>query len=211
MRFEFNRDRKFFCIGLNKTGTTSLESAFKDLGFLVDDQNKAHRLMYNYEKREFSEIVKYCKVSEVFQDAPFSMKYTYMFLEQAYPKAKFILSIRDSAEQWYESLIRFHSKLFGLNGRIPTKEDLENAQRPHGRNPYMNLKMRFGTPDDDIYHRETLINYYDSHNTDVVNYFRVLKEKLLVINLKETTSYQRFCSFVGAKPIGDSFPWVNKS
>jgi hypothetical protein len=35
---------KYFCIGRNKTGTTSLKRAFEDLGYPVGDQRKAEIL-----------------------------------------------------------------------------------------------------------------------------------------------------------------------
>lgn len=134
-----------------------------------------------------------------------------MFLEQAYPNARFILSVRNSPEQWYDSLVRSHSKKFGLDGRIPTKEDLEKAKRPHGRTPYMNLKMRFGTPDDNIYDKDVLIKYYNSHCDDVMDYFRLFPDKLLVLNLSDQGAYKVFCNFIGAQSELDTFPWLNKS
>ena len=36
--------QKIFCIGRNKTGTTSLKRAFEDLGYPVGDQRKAEIL-----------------------------------------------------------------------------------------------------------------------------------------------------------------------
>lgn len=43
--------KKVFVIGQNKTGTTSLEKAFKDLGFIVGDQRVAEIL---YDRHYFS-------------------------------------------------------------------------------------------------------------------------------------------------------------
>lgn len=205
------RKHKFFCIGLNKTGTTSVEKALKDFGFIVDDQNEAHRLMYNYEKRDFKSIINYCKRSEAFQDSPFSMKYTFLFLHQAYPNAKFILTVRDSPEEWYYSLVNFHTKLFGINGAAPTKADLKKAQRPYGRTVYSNFKMRFNTPDNDLYNKYILIKYYKDHYDDVVDYFRLSINKLLVLNLKEKGAYQKLCQFVDKSPLYEKFPWENKT
>ncbi len=47
-------------------------------------------------------------------------------LDQKFPGSKFILTIRNSPEQWYESLTRFHAVLFG-HDRIPTSDDLKAA------------------------------------------------------------------------------------
>jgi len=51
---------KFFCIGRNKTGTTSLQVAFKELGFIVGRQRPAEILYDQYYYRgEFGPIIEY--------------------------------------------------------------------------------------------------------------------------------------------------------
>jgi hypothetical protein len=202
---------KFFVIGLNKTGTTSMAKAFRDFKYKVDDQNQAHKLMYFYERRNFKSIVKYCKRSEVFQDTPFSLKYTYYFLHQAFPNAKFILTIRDSPEEWYSSLLNFHKEKYSSSVNAPSKEDLEKAKRPHGRSVYDNIKMRFNTPDNDLYNKEIMIKYYVDHNKDVIDYFRPIAKNFLILNVKEPQAYQQLCAFIGKKPLYKEFPWENKT
>lgn len=203
--------RKYFCIGLNKTGTTSIAKAFKDLNFKVDDEGNAHKLLYAYEQRDFNSIVNHAKKAEVFQDAPWSYHYTFMHVANAFPKAKFILTIRDSADQWYESLVRFHSERFGKGGATPTVDDLKGAERPHGRSVYRNMKMRFGISDTDPYEKTRLVDYYLDHNRMVKNYFEPIPEKLLILNLSESDGYRRFCEFIGVESTQNDFPWLNKT
>jgi len=114
---------KIFGIGNNKTGTTSLKAAMGELGFIVGHQRPAEKLMEDWAKRDFSPIISYCKSGQFFQDVPFSKPYTYVVLDHEFPGSKFILTVRGSPEQWYNSLTEFHAKLWGKNGRIPTKED----------------------------------------------------------------------------------------
>jgi hypothetical protein len=210
-KFVVSRKQKVFCIGLNKTGTSSLEKEMKLLGFKVDNYKEAHKLMYAYENRDFNKIVEHCKGAEFFQDSPFSMKYTFYFLYNTYPDAKYILTTRGSAEEWYESIVRFHSKTHGTNGKKPTLEELKAAKRPHGRTIYDNLKMRFNTPDTDIYNKEILMEYYDSHNKDVIDFFRLKPKNFLILNLAEKDSYSRFCEFLQINSERDGFPHLNKS
>ena len=111
---------KHFCIGRNKIGTTSLKCIFEDLGFIVGNQRAAELLTDRYYfSQDFSPITEYCRTAQVFQDVPFSYPETYRHLDAAYPNSKFILSVRDNADQWYQSITRFHSKHFE-NGQIPT-------------------------------------------------------------------------------------------
>jgi hypothetical protein len=53
----FKKPQKFkiFCIGCNKTGTTSLETAFKDWGYKLGNQTIAERLVDSYLDRDFEE------------------------------------------------------------------------------------------------------------------------------------------------------------
>jgi len=80
-----------FCIGLVKTGTTSLERALKDLGYRLGDQRKGEALLPAYAVRNFRPIVEFCLTADAFQDAPFSYPFTYIALDQSFPNARFIL------------------------------------------------------------------------------------------------------------------------
>ncbi|NNK80793.1 MAG: hypothetical protein HKO93_04780, partial [Flavobacteriales bacterium] len=66
------KSSKIFCIGANKTGTTSVEKALIDLGYRMGDQKKALHLIEDYKRREFKPIIRFCKTADAFQDAPFS-------------------------------------------------------------------------------------------------------------------------------------------
>ena len=203
---------KYFCIGRNKTGTTSLERAFKDLGFLVADQLRAEKLYdRHYFKAEFEPIVKYCENAQVFQDVPFSCPDTYKYLDRAYPESKFILTVRDDAEQWYQSIVRFHGKMFGLNGRVPpTLGDLKKATYVRQGFMYNTVKLH-GTPDNDPYNKELMIAHYERHNREVIEYFKDRPEHLLIINIADTDAYQKFVEFLGVQSSKLNFPWENKA
>ena len=92
--FQFRpfRTSKVFCVGRNKTGTTSLDVALRELGYLMGDQREAEWLIDAYAARDFKPIVEYCRSAEAFQDVPFSYPYTYVVLDQAFPESKFILT-----------------------------------------------------------------------------------------------------------------------
>lgn len=206
----FRIKTKVFCIGCNKTGTTSLGKALDDLGYVVGDVGKAQGLIKNYAQRDFKSIIKFCKKVDAVQDAPFSWHYSFIHLDQAFPTAKFILSVRDSDEQWYQSLVKFHSKLFGENGSIPTAEQLKNSFRPQGRNVWENWIEKFDVTEEDPYNRDILIDYYTSHNKMVIDYFKN-RDNLIIINLSDEDSYRQFCEFLGKDALYDRFPWENKT
>ncbi|MGZ5435074.1 MAG: sulfotransferase family protein [Pyrinomonadaceae bacterium] len=200
---------KIFCIGFPKTGTTSLEQALKDLGYRSGNQRQGELLLKAYAARDFKAIVEFGLTADVFQDAPFSFPFTYVALDQSFPNAKFILSVRDDADQWYRSLVRFHGNLFA-GGRIPAKADLLRATYCSPGYVWEAMRLVWNTPEDDIYHKPTMVSYYDRHNADVRDYFR-FKSNLLEINLSDNGSYKSLCRFLGKEPVADDFPWLNAS
>lgn len=201
---------KIFCIGHFKTGTTSLKKAFQDLGYDVGDQRTAEQLIVEYMNKDFRAIIDYCHSAQVFQDFPFACKETYKYLDEAFPDSKFILSVRDNSDQWYNSLINFHSKKFG-KGKVPNKEDLMNATYIYKGYVWQVVNSIYGAPEDDPYNKQILINYYNKHNEDVINYFHNRPNDLLIINLSEKGAYQKFCDFLGIDSPYKDFPWENKT
>lgn len=205
-----NRNPKIFCIGQNKTGTTSLETFFKDHGFKVGNQRKAELLIDDYINRNWKPILQYCKTAEVFQDIPFSNEYLYVLLDHHFPNAKFILTERSSSEIWYNSITKFHAKLFGKDGNIPTKQDLQNGTYIYKGFIWKSFKEKYGETPDDIYNKEVLISAYEHRNTSIKKYFKN-KDNLLVLDISEKNSVTKLANFVGITPKYDTFPWKNKT
>lgn len=202
---------KIFGIGANKTGTTSLAYAMKKLGFTVGNQREAEKMIGDWAQRDFTKIAKYCKSAQFFQDFPFSLDYTYVYLDQAFPNSKFILTIRDSPEQWYNSLVRFHSKIWGKNGNKPTKKDLMEATYINKGRPWHTNRIIRNTPEDDLYNKEILIHNYRRHNEGVLEYFRHRRQDLLVLNVADDSAYDELCQFLGVEKVSATFPWKNKT
>lgn len=203
--------QKIFCIGLNKTGTTTLQSTLAAHGFKVANQRDGEILLEDWFNRDFSRILKYTKTAQFFQDVPFSLPYTYIILSHYYPKAKFILSLRDSAEIWYNSIVTFHSKLWADGKRKPTITDLESANYIRKGFAYDFNKWVFDCPADDPYNSQCLISFYNKYNSDVRDFFKSRPNSLLEINVGKQENYFKLCKFLNVPPIYDNFPWLNKT
>lgn len=208
--FLLGKNKKIFCIGLNKTGTTSVKKALQDLGFIVGDQEVALGLLQPWIERNFKPIIKFCRSAEAFQDSPFSYPYTFIALDQAFPGSKFILTVRDSPEQWYKSITSFHGKLWA-NGNIPTKDDLMNAFRGSQGRPWVVNRALFDTPENEPYKKEDLIHFYNRHIEDVIRYFNSRPEALLVLNVSEDSAYEKLTKFLGVESSNERFPWENRT
>ena len=127
-----------------------------------------------------------------------------------FPGSKFILTIRDNPDQWYHSLISFHSKLFG-RGKVPDYDDLKKATYVSPGWMLEANRAIYQTPVDDPYNKEILINHYDFHNQFVMEYFRHRPKDLLVINLAEKGAYAKFCEFIEKPCTREEFPWENRT
>lgn len=210
-----DRDKvKIFCVGRNKTGTTSLAAFFRANGYKVGNQEQAELLMEDWARREFVRIIDYCKTAEVFQDVPFSLPDTYEVLDQAFPGSKFILTVRSSPEEWYNSLVNFHAQITGSASVPPGVEDLEKHvyRRRYAGWLLSMQKLVYGYPSVLLYDRQAYIGHYEMHNARVVNYFKDRPGDLLLLNLKHADAFEKLCQFVGlqagsAQPI----PHLNSS
>ncbi|MEL6171412.1 MAG: sulfotransferase [Pseudomonadota bacterium] len=201
---------KVFCIGRGKTGTTSMYFALKDLGYLLGDELEAV-LIYDehYYQGEFDKLIAYCQKYDAFQDLPFAAPGTFKVLDKAFPGSKFILTMRDSSEQWYSSLVGFHSKRMA-NGNIPTYDDI--ARFKYIRTGYSKhiLKLN-GTTKDDPFHKETVIEGYERHNQDVQDYFADRPSDLLVLNVAEDGAFRKLATFLGEQTAKTEFPHKNRT
>ena len=203
------KKEKIFCIGRNKTGTTSIEQVFKEFGYKVGSQAKAESLIHDYINGNWKPIIKYCRNAETFQDTPFSWPYTWLIMHEHFPKAKFILTVRDS-EAWYQSQTRFHSKQFADGKRLPTKEDLMMAEYRYPGFIFDLITKVWKSPENDLYNKDRFIRNYERHNEDVRHFFKD-KENFIEINVSDPDSYIKLCNFLGKDPIHDKFPHLNKS
>ncbi len=207
LRFTQLKDTKVFCIGRNKTGTTSLKTALSDLGYAVGDQRQAERLIKHWRDRDFQPIVEYCQSADAFQDVPFSLPFTYVAMDQAFPGSKFILSVRDS-DDWYQSYIRHQKQVVGTE-QVPTPEDLKSDS--YVREGWLyDLKVWLGRPEEKFYDEDFLKRRYARYNKNVKDYFQ-FKGNLLTIDVSEQDAYQRLCSFLNEEPIYEEMPWENKT
>ncbi len=205
----FTKKQKIFCIGQNKTGTTSVELALKEHGFKMGDQYSGEALLDDYLNRDFKKIIKFCQSADAFQDIPFSLPYLYVHLDQFYSNSKFILTIRDNESQWYNSITKFHKKITLSPNPTPSYEDLQFFPY-HKKGWLLKYMSIYGTPKNDLYNEMALKKFYNDYNNQVINYFRN-KNNLLVLNLSEPDGYSKFIEFLNLEAKLDSFPWLNKT
>jgi hypothetical protein len=201
---------KVFCIGCNKTGTTSMQKALTDLGMVVGEQWLAERLIHDWGRRDYRRLFWYCLTAQAFQDVPFSWPFTFQALDIRFPGSKFILTVRDTPEEWYASMMRFYQSRFGIGPR-PSLEELKKVAYIHPGYFLEAVRLLYQTQEDDLLKPQALMARYMSHNNTVIEYFRHRPGDLLVLNVAESDAFHKLCDFLGYPRTDWSFPWENKT
>lgn len=200
---------KVFCIGYNKTGTTSLSKIFENNNFSVAPQIPFEYNLESYFYGNYSTYINMIKNDyydySVFQDVPFSLPNFYEELDTEFKNSKFILTIRDTEHDWYDSLIRFYKKNF-FNFNQPKKI---------GGYVYEGILFKllteiYGAPKTNPYDVDSLKKSYVQHNESVYQYFKD-KNNLLVINLKDKNIIDKLEKFLDIKFNNREIPHLNRT
>lgn len=201
---------KVFCIGRNKTGTTSLEAALRNLGYRLGNQAAGEMLLFDWARRDFRRIIELCKTADAFQDIPFSLGYTYQAVDAAFPGSKFILTVRDDPEQWFDSVVRFHAKIMRVDG-VPTAADLANHHYRYKGQLWDSARLIYGVDASTLYDKKIYVAHYLRHNQSVLDYFRHRRNELLILNVARADAMEKLCRFLGAEYRGEMMPHLNSS
>ena len=177
---------KVFCIGFQKTGTTSLYAALQTIGYrtaaVVGRDWTAERLA--------AEGPALCVETARDFDAAQDMPWPIFFreLDDAFPGSKFILTVRE-AERWFAS-IEGH---FGANeGEMQAFVYGRDAAAPAGN------KARY-------------IDTLRAHEVAVRAHFIDRPGDLLVMDLEAGDGWEKLCAFLGAPVPAEPFPARNKA
>tara|TARA_R110002074_G_scaffold29399_4_gene84302 strand:- start:1314 stop:2033 length:720 start_codon:yes stop_codon:yes gene_type:complete len=205
-------DRKLFCVGMNKTGTTSIHRLMRQWHYDVAPQWEGERLFDEAGLHASDMLFAWIKRHEAFQDVPFSCTDLVPELVTRYPDARFILTRRDP-EEWFESLRNHHFTLLGLQQDATTNQ-IASALKicPYIAPGYLGRLVRklFNIYSDDLlYDRDHHIAQILSHDTAVRA--AVPENQLLEVSLIDLQDTSEICSFLGlSNSAVSAVPHVNQ-
>jgi hypothetical protein len=221
-----NGRTKVFCVGYNKTGTTSIERMFKDLGYRCPDQvmqeSQVVKALY---RGDFQPLKTLCENHDAFQDLPFSKESTYAQVDCMFPGSKFILTVRDP-KAWFESLTKFHLRTILKDAGVTKLSDVnemtfkDKAIGLHENYLYHASKRHAAVVVDYKIHYDWSLLYdaahrideYESRNREIIKYFQYRPEQLLVIDLKTVKDTSKIIEFLGlSQALITKMPHLNKS
>lgn len=204
---ELSQPRKVFGIGFSKTGTTSLETALKLLGYDPwwghwQNPNTGFVLAL-YVNKDFEELFKMIQYHDAFADIPWGGSDLYLEVYKRLPDSKFILTIRDP-ENWYDSFV---SMLTKFDSSLETALDAFHANKRCGAVYF--LKHTFGI-DTLAGNEHKIVDHYCAHNQRVISFFAERDADFMVFDMTRGDGWEKLCHFL-EKPIPDSpFPHANK-
>lgn len=214
-RTSIKRDeyQKIFCIGQNKTGTTSLEKMLFSFGFSMGNQPVGEILSLDWLiDKNPNRIIQYCYTADAFQDAPFSYPELYKYLDYAFPNSKFILTVRESPDVWFKSLVRFHTKTFSSDiSRPPNEADLKSALYRYKGYAFDVFSYLYEYPKIPLYDEQLYKSLYMKDNDEKRAYFKGRPNDFIEINLSNTLDFKRLCDFLHVETHIKDFPWFNRS
>lgn len=173
-------EQKVFCVGFQKTATTSLGYALHLLGYRVAGSSQINRTRQIDEVRE--DALERATRFDAFQDMPWCL--FFREFDAAWPDARFILTTRDP-ERWYASLHK-HFRSLGLG---------------------MLQQQVYGTTDLDC--KERIVSVYQTHIAEVRTHFADRPGKLLEIDLTAGDGWEAICDFLGKPVPKGPFPRLN--
>lgn len=203
--------RKVFCVGRNKTGTTSLEHALRGLGFSMGYQPRGEMLLKDWHRRDFARIAQLVETADAFQDTPFSLPHTYAAMDALFPGAKFILTVRDDADQWYRSVTEFQKKIVTHGKGLPTVDDLKKFHYRYPGYLWEAAQMVYGVTEETLYDKALYTKNYLDHNAAVVRHFSGRPADLLVLNVSDPNAMRTLCGFLGIAWAGQAMPHSNET
>jgi hypothetical protein len=179
---------KVFGIGLNKTGTKTLGECLRRLGF--DHMSCRRDLLAAYRNHELERVFAVTDQHSSFEDWPYPLMYREL-LERYGRSAAFVLTVRNDAETWLESL-KQHS--------LRTDPDIHCRLLAYGYNYPHGYEQQH-------------LQFYRAHNAAVLNHFSVqgASAQLLEICWESGDGWAKLCNFLGIEAPDAEIPHVNKT
>ena len=204
-------ENKIFCIGFNKSGSSSLVYSIYDLGVGEHmDFSAGERLMPSYMDRNLpkcsssnkfnKKLLEFCKSPVLFKDIPFSLPNVWKILYAEYPNAKYILSVRDSPEQWFTSITNYHKKFTGptLSWCALNEVNYRYSKTDNTNSFFYDYMKSVNGNAKEPYDKDSLISAYNKHNNEVTEFFKD-KPNFITINVAKDNDYAKLCKFLDVK------------
>ena len=185
---------RYFAIGLNKTGTTSLGRCFEALALTPIAEPRSRHVNYLkllheiVQNGNYEAVLKVAEHFRAFQDRPWNVWDIYQRLDERFPESFFILTVR-APETWWSSVERWLT--------VSHSVDVAKHRRYLDHFKVQRLEKR------------AMIDAYVRYNDGVREYFAG-RGNLLVMDLERGDGWPELCGFLQLGIPKVPFPHANK-
>jgi hypothetical protein len=188
---------KYLGVGLSRTATTSLTSAFQILRYSA--WHYCPQYFESFVREEYQSFTVFEQV-DVVTDIPAAL--LYREFKHSFPRMKAILTIRDE-EKWYKSVRNhyafIHDRIHSINLSTRKIEDwLHKFADDLQVIAYGSNKVT-----------RDYIDVYRRHNSAVIDFFD--SDDLLVMDITKGDGWVKLCEFIGESEPSVDFPYDNKT
>ena len=177
--------KKIFCIGLQKTGTTSLKKALRTLGYKVATARVD--LVEALKNERLDELLPIVQEYDALQDTPWYLYYK--FFDREFPGSKFIVTQRP-LDGWLRSMHN-HFNYVRKPQVLAMQQFIYGAKKPK---------------DNERIH----IEFYGKHYREIKDYFKDRQNDVLYIDISKGFGWDEICPFLGKSVPKQDFPHFNK-
>nr|CAB3263059.1 uncharacterized protein LOC100187240 [Phallusia mammillata] len=204
---------KVILAGYSKTGTKTMATAFRMLGYNTYDAMENYYYAHKVWVRIFKGKATLDEIQEAFADVDAMTDtpahYYWEKLHEAFPDAKIILTLREE-DSWYKSLIKWIN-LLNRNWFIQVVLLFAPAAWTRLKyqdhiNSFVGHFVRFPKMKIVPMNEKILREHYRYHNANILQ--KAPKDKLLVYNVSE--GWKPLCEFLGVEIPDKPFPHKNK-
>lgn len=210
---------KIICVGLNKTGTTSLKKGLEDLGFrgspeYIGHQRQAIDVVYGSMGSTISAIEnpKY----DFYEDMPYSFPKVYENIFKHFPNEKYVLTVRNDVDEFVNSCLKFYKEtlknkyLNGFDNRYPYINERCDGQVLNTYNWGYPMFKAWGI--DSVENiEEKLRNTYLRHTKDFVEFMEDNGGDYLIINVARKNELKKLADWLGVETELNNFEHLNKT
>lgn len=213
---------KIICVGLNKTGTSSLARSLKNIGLTTwADGNPIHRLNfsnYSFSNKSIGTAIDLIEKTNVdlFQDIPFSCPMISDRIINIFPQSKYILTVRKDVSTWVKSVKNFWYEYFiGEEFKANAITWAEHYNLDKGHVPELSYLLNlFETWELDKYDGtidEKLAQVYINHNNSVRSVLKSNNCDWIEIDVSKKGELKRLTDWLKIDNEEEDFVWINKT
>ncbi len=174
-------DGKIFCIGFQKTGTSTIRDALRVLGYRVCGVR--YHLIGPIRRSDLRPVHEMVAQFDAFEDNPWPL--LFRELDRDYPGSRFIMTIRDEAP-WLRSVVNHL-------GVLPDR--------------MQKLVYGHGAPGG---YEDVALARYRRHNEEVFAHFADRPDDILVLDFTKGDGWAEICGFLGCPIPSTALPHANK-